>query len=151
MYLTPPFYRLGDQGNADTCSYYGPAYLFLLFLPSEMLFPGFDFVYTVPSNQTLGTLRAVLCLVTQSCLILCDPMDCSPPGSSVYRDSPGKNTRVGCHALLQEIFPSQESKPGLPHCRWILYHLSHQGSSQAYLHSLSKPSLDLSVTSVTSR
>ena len=32
---------------------------------------------------------------------LCDPMDCSPPGSSVHGDSPGKNTRVGCHALFQ--------------------------------------------------
>ena len=36
----------------------------------------------------------------QSCLTLCDPMDCSPPGSSVW-DSPGKKTGVGCHALLQ--------------------------------------------------
>ena len=33
---------------------------------------------------------AVLCLVTQSCLTLCDPMDCSPPGSYVHRDSPGR-------------------------------------------------------------
>ena len=41
-------------------------------------------------------------------------------------DSPGKNTRVGCHALLQGIFQSQGSNPGLPHCRQILYHLSHQ-------------------------
>ena len=37
----------------------------------------------------------------QSCLTLCDPMDCSLPGSSVHRDSPGKNTGVGRHALLQ--------------------------------------------------
>ena len=43
-------------------------------------------------------------------------------------DCPGKNTGVGCHSLLQGIFPTQESNPGLPHCRWILYHLSHQGS-----------------------
>ena len=42
------------------------------------------------------------CLVAQSCLTLCDPMDCSPPVSSVRGDSPGKNTGVGCHALLQE-------------------------------------------------
>ena len=42
------------------------------------------------------------------------------------RDSPGKNTGVGCHALLQGIFPIQGSNPGLPHCRWILYHLSNQ-------------------------
>ena len=69
-----------------------------------------------------------MCLVTQSCLTLCDPMDCGPPGSSVQWDSPGRNTGVGCHALLQGIFPNQGSNPGLPHCRRILYHLSHQGS-----------------------
>ena len=43
---------------------------------------------------------AVLCLVAQSCPTLCSPMDCSPAGSSVHEDSPGKNTGVGCHALL---------------------------------------------------
>ena len=43
-------------------------------------------------------------------------------------NSPGKNTGVGCHALLQGIFPTQGSNPGFPHCRWILYQLSHQGS-----------------------
>ena len=41
---------------------------------------------------------SVLCLVTQSGLILCDPMDCSPPGFSVHGDSPGKNTGMDCHA-----------------------------------------------------
>ena len=55
-------------------------------------------------------------------------MDCSPPGSSVHGDSLGKNTRVGCHALLQGIFPTKGLKPDLRYCRWILYHLSHQGS-----------------------
>ena len=48
-------------------------------------------------------------------------MDCSPPGSNVHGGSPGKNTGVGCHAFFQG------SNPGLPHCRQILYHLSHQG------------------------
>ena len=43
----------------------------------------------------------VLCLVAQSCPTLCNPMDCSWPCSSVHKDSPGKNTGVGCHALLQ--------------------------------------------------
>ena len=38
-----------------------------------------------------------------------------------------QNTGVGCHALLQGIFPTQGSNPDLPHCREILYHLSHQG------------------------
>ena len=37
----------------------------------------------------------------------------------------GKNIGVGCHSLLQEIFPTQGSNPGLPHCRQTLYHLSH--------------------------
>ena len=71
---------------------------------------------------------AVLCLVAQSCPTLCDPVDCSLPTSSVHGVSPGKNTGVGCHALLQGIFSTQGSNPGLPHCRWILYQLSHQGS-----------------------
>ena len=64
----------------------------------------------------------------QSCLTLCNPMDRSLPASSVHGDSPGKTTRMGCHALLQGIFPTQGSNPGLLHCRQILYHLSHQVS-----------------------
>ena len=46
-------------------------------------------------------------------------MDCSPAGSSLHEDSPGKNTGVGCHALLQGIFPTQGSNQGLPHLRQI--------------------------------
>ena len=71
---------------------------------------------------------AVLCLVSQSHLILCTPVDCSPPGSCVHGDSPGKNTGIGCHALLQGIIPTQGSNPGLPHCGRILYQLSPKGS-----------------------
>ena len=63
--------------------------------------------------------------VIPSCLTLCDPMNCSLPGFSVHGDSPGKNTGVGCHALLQGIFLTQGSNLGLLHCRWILYGLSH--------------------------
>ena len=70
----------------------------------------------------------VLCLVVQSRPTLCDPIDCSLPGTSVHGDSPGKDTGVGCHALLQGIFPTQGLNPGLQHCRRILYHLSYQGS-----------------------
>ena len=82
------------------------------------------------SPETITTLLTgyVLCLVAQSCLTLCNPMDCSLPGSSVHGDSPGKNTAVGCHSLLQGMFPTQGSNPALPHCRWILYQLNHQGS-----------------------
>ena len=70
----------------------------------------------------------MLCRVAQSCPTLCNAMDCSQPGSSVHGDSPGKNVGVGCHALLQRIFPTRESNTGLPHYRWILHCLSHQGS-----------------------
>ena len=48
-----------------------------------------------------STMCAVLCLVAQSCLTLCDPMACSPPGTSVHGDSSDKNTGVGCHVLFQ--------------------------------------------------
>ena len=68
------------------------------------------------------------CLVAQSCLTLCNSTNCSPPGSTVHGDSPGKNTGVGCHAFHQGIFLTQGSNPRLPYCRWILYPLSHQGS-----------------------
>ena len=71
---------------------------------------------------------AVLCLVAQLCPTLCSLVNCSQPGSSVHGDSTGKNTGVGCHALLQGIFLTQGLNPGLPHCRRILYCLSHQGS-----------------------
>ena len=48
-------------------------------------------------------------------------------------DSPGKNTGVGCHSLLQGIFPTQGLNPGLLHCRQIVYYLSHQGSPYFYI------------------
>ena len=62
--------------------------------------------------------------VAQSCTTLCDPMDCSLPGSSW--DFPGKSAGVGCHFLLQGNFPTQGSNPGLPHCGQMLYPLSHR-------------------------
>ena len=49
--------------------------------------------------------------------------------ASPSRDFPGKNTGVGCHFLLQQIFLTPGLNPGLPHCRQPLYHLSHQGST----------------------
>ena len=108
----------------------------------------------------------------QSCPTLCDPMDCSPPGSSIHGVLQAKNTGVGCHvllqgtfpnrgieprspalqvdslpaepqgkpkntgvgslSLLQGIFPTQESNPGLLHCRQILYQLSYEGSPECF-------------------
>ena len=57
-----------------------------------------------------------VCVCVQSlhsCPTFCNPIDCSLPGSSVHRDSPGKNTEVGCHALLQGNFPIQRSNLSL--------------------------------------
>ena len=51
------------------------------------------------------------------------PHGLSPPGSSIHGSSPGKNIGVGCHAILQGIFPTQKSNPDLPHHGCILYHL----------------------------
>ena len=62
----------------------------------------------------------------QSCPTLCDPMDCSPPGSSVHGSFPGKNTRKGCQALLQGIFSTQGS-PTAPALQADSLLLSHQG------------------------
>ena len=55
-------------------------------------------------------------------------MDWGLPGSSVHGIFQERVTGVGCHFLLQRIFPTQGSNPGLPHCRQMLYRLSHQGS-----------------------
>ena len=60
--------------------------------------------------------------VTQLCLTLCNPIDCS------RWNSPGQNTGVDSLSLLQGIFSTQAVNPGLLHCKWILYQLSHKGS-----------------------
>ena len=53
--------------------------------------------------------------------------------SPLSMDSPGQNTGVGSRSLLQGIFPTQGSNPGFPHCRRILYHLSHRNLNTQYL------------------
>ena len=85
-------------------------------------------------------------LVVQPCPCLCNPMDWGLPARFLCPgdfpgknarlrawNSPGKNTGVGSHSFLQGIFPTQASNPGLPHCKQILYHLTHQDSPQEYL------------------
>ena len=61
--------------------------------------------------------------VAQSCPTLCDPMDYAVRGILQARIL----ERVA-FPFSRGIFPTQGSNPGLPHCRWILYQLSHQGS-----------------------
>ena len=72
-----------------------------------------------------GSLNHWTSEVAQSCTTLCDPMDCSLLGSSIHGIFPGKSTGVGCHFLLQGIFLTRGSNPGIPHFRQTLYPLSH--------------------------
>ena len=70
-------------------------------------------------------------LATQSCLTLCNPMDCSWPCFSIHGIFPGNDTGVGCHFLLQGNFLTQGLNPGLLHCRQTLHCLSHWGNPES--------------------
>ena len=85
-----------------------------------------DLLLFFKADYFLLCCAVLYCTVSQSCLILCDPMDCSLSGSPVHGYSPGKNAGVDCHALIQGLFPTQGSNPGFTRCRWILYWPSHQ-------------------------
>ena len=91
----------------------------------------------IPSGHTASSLwdhLKVTCWIrngniyiykSESCSVVSDSL--WPHGLSPW-NSPGQNTGVGSLFLLQGIFPTQGSNPGLPHCRRILYWLSHKGS-----------------------
>ena len=92
-----------------------------------------------PKNKGLQIMSRYTCFlcvcassVAQSCLTPCNPMDYSPPGSSVHGIFPGKNTAEGCHFLLQGIISTQGSNPCLPHLlhwqvdSWPLSHLQNK-------------------------
>ena len=110
--------------------------------PTRLLCP-----WDPPGNNTgMGSHFLLQCMkvkseseAAQSCPTLHDPMDCSPPGSSVHGIFQARVLEWGATAslspilehknsLLQGIFPTQESNPGLLDCRQILHHLSHQGN-----------------------
>ena len=78
-----------------------------------------------PSHQPMS----VCCIPTQHaqlCPTLCDPMDCSPPGSSIHGILQAKVLEWVAISFSRGMFPTQGSHPGLSHCRQMLYHLSHQ-------------------------
>ena len=75
-------------------------------------------------RKAMTNLVSVRAMSLQLCLTLCNPMDCSAPGSCVHRDSTGKNIEVGCHALLQGIFLCIKSQ---------IHHFAEKGpNSQNY-------------------
>ena len=112
--------------------------MLLIFLPTILIpveshskaFHMMYFAYNLNNQGDNIQPWSAVCLVAQSCPTLCKPLYCSLPGNSVHRNSPDKNTGMGRHVFLQQIFPTQESKPGLLHCRRIIYSLSHQGNSR---------------------
>ena len=85
-----------------------------------------------PMCICINTLSCSCCLIVkekkerESCSVVSDSL--RPHGLYSPWNSQGQNTGVGSLSLLQKIFPTQGSNPGLPHCRWILYQLSHKGS-----------------------
>ena len=68
------------------------------------------------------------CVRAQSCLMLCDSKDCSPPGPSVPGILQARMLERVAIPFLQGLFRTQVWNPGLLQCRQILHHLSHQGS-----------------------
>ena len=86
-------------------------------------------MYLCNANQTISKSSKYYCLskvkvkLSQSSLTPCNPHGLYSPWNS-----PGQNTAVGSLSLLQGIFPTQGSNPGLLQCRRILYQLSHKGS-----------------------
>ena len=75
-------------------------------------------------------------LVAQSCLTLCDAMDYSPLGFSVRGILQARILEWISHSLLQGVFLTQGSNPGLLHCRRILYHLTTREAQEGWLHML---------------
>ena len=83
--------------------------------------------YTLLEHEPQRSSACVSSLVTSTSL---QPHGLEPTRLLCPWDSPGKNTGVGCHFLLQGIFPTQGLNPGLLQCRKILYHLNYQESIQ---------------------
>ena len=85
---------------------------------------------SVPRSETQGSLRQDKC-ISVSCSVISNslqPHGLYPATLLCPWGFSSKHTGLSCHSLLQGIFPTQESNPGLPHCRQILNHLSYQGS-----------------------
>ena len=72
--------------------------------------------------------HASLCLVAQSSLTFCKCMACSLSGSSLSMKILQARILEWVAMPSSRVFPTQGSNAGLPHCRWILYHLSYKGS-----------------------
>ena len=97
--------------------------------PLSMGFSRQEYWSGVPSPSPTRDQPLTSCCLNlncESCSVVADSL--WPHGLYSPWNSPGQNTGVGSLYLLQGIFPTLGSNPGFPHCRWILYQLSHKGS-----------------------
>ena len=78
--------------------------------------------------KTFYLILKVKVLIAQSCPTLCDPIDCSPPGSSAHRIGQARILEWVAVPSSRESSPLRDLNPGLLYCRHILYHLGHWGS-----------------------
>ena len=93
------------------------------------------FIYLCMSKYLYKSINIDLPIHIYVCVYIYESESCSvvsdflrPHGLYSSWSSPGQNSGLGSLSLLQVIFPTQGSNPGLPHCRQILYQLSHKGS-----------------------
>ena len=110
-----------DESKAP--HYLSPAYFSSLTLPPQVLL----ILKDLKCAKHAMLFQASGVLVAQSRLTLCNSARLQPTRLPRVWDFPGKNAGVGCHFLLQGIFPTQGSNAGLPNCRQTLYSLSQQG------------------------
>ena len=85
-----------------------------------------EIIYFPSLVTTIFGIPKLLSERSESLSVMSDSLQ--PCGLYSPWNSPGQNTGVGSLSLLQGIFPTWGSNPGLPHCRWLLYQPSHQGS-----------------------
>ena len=82
-----------------------------------------------PGHSNIKASTVLCCAWSLSCVqCFVTPWTVAHQAPLFMEISPGKNIGVGCHALLQGMFPTQGSNPGLSHCSWLFYQLSHEGS-----------------------
>ena len=135
MYIWLQTWMVTDSGYA----FLGTCFFLLSLAPWFQTGSFKDYIYPSGIEKTqINTEYNELCMKAcsnakwkWSCSVVSDSM--RPYGLQPTRllhpwGFPGKGAGVDCHFLLQGIFPTQESNPGLPHCRQMLYRLSHQGS-----------------------
>ena len=99
---------MGSQSQTQVSNFHSLSFFTQLWIVWDLGKRGWAWLSDYVSS--CGSGQACACVLNhsyQSFLTPCDPMDCNSPGSSVHGDFSGKNTGVGCHALLQRIFPTQ--------------------------------------------